>query len=50
MTDPDKFDAIELLVAIETEFDVRLPDGEASVLVTRSVNRIVDHLVASGVP
>jgi acyl carrier protein len=46
----DSVDAIELLVAIETEFDVRLPDGEASVSVTRSVNRVVDFLVAAEVP
>ena len=45
----DSVDAIELLVALEVEFDVRLPDGEASVLVTRSANRIVDYLVAQGV-
>lgn len=43
----DSVDAIELIVAVETAFDVRLPDGDDLLPLTRSVNRIVDFVVAS---
>lgn len=45
----DSVDAIELAFAIERAFGVALPEGEAFGEVTRSVNRVVDHLVARGV-
>lgn len=43
----DSVDGIELVVAVERAFDVQLPDGEALFLVTASINRIVDFVVAS---
>lgn len=43
----DSVDGIELVVAVETAFDVHLPEGEALFLVTASINRIVDFVVAS---
>lgn len=43
----DSVDSIELVVALEAAFGVRLPEGEALFGVMGSVNRIVDFLVAS---
>ncbi|MFO0612943.1 MAG: phosphopantetheine-binding protein [Polyangiaceae bacterium] len=45
----DSVDAIELAFAIERTFGVTLPEGEAFGDAARSVNRIVDQLVARGV-
>lgn len=42
----DSVDSIELVIAIETELEVQLPDGEALIAIQRSVNRIVDYVVA----
>lgn len=44
----DSVDAIELAFAIEKEFGVALPEGEAFGEAARTVNRVVDHLFASG--
>lgn len=46
----DSVDAIELAFAIEKTFDVSIPSGEDFAEITRSVNRVVDHLVACGLP
>jgi acyl carrier protein len=46
----DSVDAIELAFAIEKAFGVALPEGEPFAEATRTVNRIVDHLVAHGAP
>jgi len=43
----DSVDAIELVVAVESELGVSLPDGEEASLVLHSVSRIVDHVVAA---
>ena len=45
----DSIEAIELLVGIEDEFGVELPGGEESMTMARSVNGIVDHLIARSV-
>ena len=45
----DSVDAVELLIGLEDEFGLDLPGGEPSVAMSRSVNRIVDHLLAAGV-
>ncbi len=42
----DSVDSVELVIAIETDFGVTLPDGEELVSVQRSVNRIVDYVVS----
>jgi acyl carrier protein len=42
----DSVDSIELVIAIETELEVSLPDGEELLSVQRSVNRIVDYVVS----
>lgn len=44
----DSVDAIELAFAIEQEFGVPLPEGEAFGEAARTVNRVVDHLFAAG--
>lgn len=44
----DSVDAIELAFAIERAFGVALPEGEAFGEITRTVNRVVDHLIARG--
>ncbi len=44
----DSVDAIELAFSIEKEFGVALPEGEAFGEAARTVNRVVDHLVAAG--
>lgn len=41
----DSVDAVELTVAIETEFEVKVPDNEESRQVLRTVNSLVDHLL-----
>jgi acyl carrier protein len=41
----DSVDAVELTVAIETEFGVKIPDNEQSRTIFRTVNSVVDHLL-----
>lgn len=41
----DSVDAVELVVAIEQELQVDLPDGPAAKAVLRTPNRIVDHVL-----
>jgi len=41
----DSVDAVELTVAIETEFGVKIPDNEQSRTIFRTVNSVVDHLI-----
>jgi len=41
----DSVDAVELTVAIETEFGVKIPDNEESRTIFRTVNSVVDHLL-----
>lgn len=43
----DSVDAIELVVAIEAAFDVRLPEGDDLGAALGSLNRIVDHVLAA---
>ena len=40
----DSVDALEIVVAVESEFDVRIEDGD--MLEIRSVNSIVDLIIA----
>jgi acyl carrier protein len=40
----DSVDAVELTVAIETEFGVKVPDNEKSRIILRTVNSLVDHI------
>ncbi len=42
----DSVDAVELTVAIETEFGVQIPDNEKSRAIFRTVNSVVDHLIS----
>jgi acyl carrier protein len=42
----DSLDAIELIMAIEEEFDVDIPDGEATKI--KSVQDIISYLEAQG--
>jgi acyl carrier protein len=41
----DSVDAVELTVALESEFGVKFPDDESSRRVFRTVNSVVDHLL-----
>ena len=41
----DSVDAVELTIAIETEFGIKVPDSEASRRVLRTVNSLVDHIL-----
>lgn len=43
----DSVDAIELVVAVESELGVSLPDGDDASMILHSVSRIVDHVVAA---
>ena len=43
----DSLDALEVLLSIEQEFDVKVEEGNIGVL--RSINSIVDYLLESGV-
>jgi acyl carrier protein len=43
----DSVDAIELVIALESELGVMVPDGEEGLAVLRSVGRIVDFIVAA---
>jgi acyl carrier protein len=42
----DSVDAVELTVAIETEFAVQIPDNEQSREILRTVNSVVVHLIS----
>ena len=46
----DSVDGIELAVGIETVFGVTLPEGDEVAAVTRSLNTIVDFVVATRAP
>jgi acyl carrier protein len=41
----DSLDALQLAVAVEEQFGIRLPDGEAARSVFRSVRTITDYLL-----
>ena len=41
----DSVDAVELTIAAETEFGVKIPDNEMSRRIFRTVNSLVDHLL-----
>ena len=41
----DSVDAVELTVAVETEFGVKIPDSEKSRTIFRTVNSLVDHIL-----
>ncbi len=43
----DSVDAVELTVAIESEFGVKVPDNEKSRSIFRTVNSLVDHILTS---
>lgn len=43
--DADSLDAVELIMAVEDEFDVQIPDEEANKMAT--VKDIVDYLEAN---
>lgn len=43
----DSLDALEVILGIEQEFGIKVEEGNVSVL--RSINTIVDHLLARGV-
>lgn len=43
----DSVDAVELTVAVEAEFGVRIPDNDVSRTIFRSVNSLVEHLIAA---
>lgn len=43
----DSVDAVELTVAVESEFGVGIPDGEKSRTIFRTVNSLVDHIQRS---
>lgn len=43
----DSIDAVELTVAIESEFGVKIPDDEKSRIVFRTVNSLVDHILTA---
>ncbi len=43
----DSVDAIDLVIALESELGVQVPDGEEGLAVLRSVGRIVDFILAS---
>jgi acyl carrier protein len=42
----DSIDAVELLVSLETEFGIRLPDERIGRAALRSVNGLVDLVIA----
>lgn len=41
----DSVDAVELTIAIETEFGIKIPDSEESRRVLRTVNSLVGHIL-----
>jgi acyl carrier protein len=41
----DSVDAVELTIAIETEFGIKVPDSEESRRVLRTVNSLVGHIL-----
>jgi acyl carrier protein len=43
----DSIDAVELTVAIESEFGVKIPDNEQSRTIFRTVNSLVDHILTA---
>lgn len=46
----DSVDAVEIVIALETEFGVKLTDPLERRLVLRSVNSLVDRILASEKP
>lgn len=43
----DSVDAVELVVGLETEFSLLVPDGPAARRSLRTVNTLVDHILAA---
>jgi len=43
----DSVDAVELTVAIESEFGVKVPDNEKSRSIFRTVSSLVDHILTA---
>jgi len=41
----DSVDAVELTIAIETEFGIKVPDSEESRRILRTVNSLVEHIL-----
>ncbi|HEY8945812.1 MAG TPA: phosphopantetheine-binding protein [Polyangiaceae bacterium] len=41
----DSVDAVELTIAIETEFGTKVPDSEESRRILRTVNSLVEHIL-----
>jgi acyl carrier protein len=44
----DSVDAVELIITLEMEFDVKIPDGDARRPALRSVNALVDAILEAG--